>query len=58
MKINTLKTLHNAVIHISKTKAKESDIELEDKWIKKYPNSALKNVCSDCFERKSVEDMI
>lgn len=53
MKIKKLAELHNKVIHT--TPVKESDLVLEDIWIKKYPYDVLQHVCSDCFSSPDLE---
>ena len=49
MNFQQLAALHNRVIHTDAANVSESDIELEDIWVKKYPYDLLNNVCSDCF---------
>lgn len=51
MNFTELAALHNRVTHIEKAHASESDIELEDIWVKKYPYDLLNNVCVDCFSK-------
>ncbi len=49
MKLSQLAVLHKAVIHDNPLLSKESDIELEDLWVKRYPYDLLNNVCVACF---------
>lgn len=56
MKLKELAALHKAVIHDNWRTASESDVELEDKWVKKYPYDLLNNVCVDCFSDPDASD--
>jgi hypothetical protein len=48
MKIKQLAELHNKICH-SRAEVTEKEIELEEKWVMKYPYDVLDAVCSDCF---------
>lgn len=49
MRLDDIIELHKRVIHTEWKTVSITDIELEDKWIKKYPYDLLNNVCVDCF---------